>query len=76
MKVRYFNGEGEELIPKYLTTKDVWYLDRDGKISKEDVKLVLSYIPLTTAAFEEKYKMILHVFKMLLDDVKELEEEK
>lgn len=31
--------------------------DRDGKISKEDVKLVLSYIPLTTAAFEEKYKM-------------------
>ena len=31
--------------------------DRDGKISKEDVKLVLSYIPLTTAGFEQKYKM-------------------
>lgn len=31
--------------------------DRDGKISKEDVKLVLSYIPLKTAAFERKYKL-------------------
>ena len=31
--------------------------DRDGKISKEDVKLVLSYIPLTTTGFEQKYKM-------------------
>ena len=31
MKIKYFNDEGEELFPKYLTTKDVWYLDRDGK---------------------------------------------
>ena len=31
--------------------------DRDGKISKEDVKLVLSYIPLTTTGFEQNYKM-------------------
>lgn len=31
MKVRYFNDEGEELIPRYSTTKDVWYLDKYAK---------------------------------------------
>lgn len=31
MEIKYFNDKGEELFPKYLATKDVWYLDRDGK---------------------------------------------
>lgn len=31
--------------------------DRDGKITKEDVKLVLSYIPLTSGDSEHRFKM-------------------
>lgn len=53
---------------------DFYDFDKDGKISKEDVKVVLSYIPLNIKKFSKNFKFVKEEFKDRVESQDELHE--